>query len=329
MKKISRRVFRFVKLMFKAFGQDNTFQLGASLAYYTIFSIIPLLVVVIAISGIVAGPDAIRGQVFHQLNGLLGPDTAKSLQDILGNAYVSGKGLMATIIGLVTLFIGATGIFNSLKNSLNMMWEIQPRPKNSVVHFFVSRLLSFSFVMGLGFLLIVTFTLNALISGFSGRISHYMPELGEQMLLVVTFILTYTISTLVFACVFKFLPASRIAWRDVLPGALFTSLLFGLGKYILGLYFGSSDPASMFGAAAGLISLLIWTFYTSQAFFLGAEFVYVWCEEHGRPIRPSGDAVRVVLHEVVVDHGHKLEKLTKIEKLQEVKAKEKTGKRTQ
>jgi len=323
MKKPLRHAFRFVKLMFKAFGEDNTFQLGASLAYYTIFSIVPLLVVVIAISGIVAGPDAVRGQVFHQLNGLVGPDTAEALQDILGNAYISGKGWLATVIGLVTLVIGATGIFNSLKNSLNMMWEIQPRPKNSVVHFFVSRLLSFSFVMGLGFLLIVTFTLNALISGFSGKISQNMPELGEELLLVVSFVITYAVSTLVFACVFKFLPAVRIAWRDVLPGALFTSLLFGLGKYILGLYFGSTDPASMFGAAAGLISLLIWTFYSSQAFFLGAEFVYVWCEEHGRPIRPSGDAVRVVRHEVIVDHGHKMEKGTKVEKLKEVKAKDK------
>jgi membrane protein len=316
------RALRFAKLMFKAFAEDNTFDLGASLAYYTIFSIVPLLVVVIAISGIVAGPDAVRGQVFHQLNGLVGADTARSLQDILGNAYISGKGWMATVIGLITLFIGATGIFNSLKNSLNRMWEIQPKPKNSVVHFFVSRLLSFSFVMGLGFLLIVTFTLNALISGFSERLAHYMPELGAQLLPVVSFIVTYSVSTFVFACVFKFLPSARIAWRDVLPGALFTSALFGLGKYILGLYFDSKDPASTFGAAAGLISLLIWTFYSSQTFFLGAEFVYVWCEEHGRPIRPSSDAVRVLRQEVVVDHGHKKEKGTKAEVLDELKRKD-------
>ncbi len=307
MKEIFKKVLHFAKRMISEYGKDNTFDLGASLAYYTIFSIVPLLVVVISISGIVAGPDAVRGQVFGQLSGLVGPETAATLQDMLGAAYVSGKGWMATVIGLVTLFIGATGIFNSLKNSLNRMWEIEPKPKNSVVHFFVSRLLSFSFVMGLGFLLIVTFTLNALVSGFSARLGHYMPELGAQLLQVVSFALMFFVSTMVFAFIFKFLPAVKIAWRDVLPGAVFTTSLFVLGELIIGFYFDNTDPASAFGAAAGLISLLIWTFYSSQTFFFGAEFVYVWCEVHGRPIQPASDAVRVVRQVVKVEDGKKLE----------------------
>lgn len=307
MKEIFKKVLHFAKRMISEYGKDNTFDLGASLAYYTIFSIVPLLVVVISISGIVAGPDAVRGHVFGQLSGLVGPETAATLQDMLGAAYVSGKGWMATVIGLVTLFIGATGIFNSLKNSLNRMWEIEPKPKNSVVHFFVSRLLSFSFVMGLGFLLIVTFTLNALVSGFSARLGHYMPELGAQLLQVVSFALMFFVSTMVFAFIFKFLPAVKIAWRDVLPGAVFTTSLFVLGELIIGFYFDNTDPASAFGAAAGLISLLIWTFYSSQTFFFGAEFVYVWCEVHGRPIQPASDAVRVVRQVVKVEDGKKLE----------------------
>jgi membrane protein len=308
LKKRIHDFLHFAKRILVEYGKDNTFDLGAALAYYTIFSIVPLLLVVISVSGIVAGPDAVRGQVFGQLSGLVGPETAKALQDMLGAAYISGKGWLATVIGLITLFIGATGIFNSLKNSLNRMWEIEPKPKNSVVHFFVSRLLSFSFVMGLGFLLIITFTLNAIVSGFADRLGNRLPELGPVLLQVTSFVITFSISTFVFACIFKFLPAVRIAWRDVLPGAAFTTVLFILGEKIISLYFDTTDPTSSFGAAAGLISLLIWTFYSSQTFFFGAEFVYVWCEVKGRPIQPGTDAVRVVRQIVKLDHGKVVER---------------------
>lgn len=309
LKKRIHDFLHFAKRILVEYGKDNTFDLGAALAYYTIFSIVPLLLVVISVSGIVAGPDAVRGQVFGQLSGLVGPETAQALQDMLGAAYISGKGWLATVIGLITLFIGATGIFNSLKNSLNRMWEIEPKPKNSVVHFFVSRLLSFSFVMGLGFLLIITFTLNAIVSGFADRLGNRLPELGPVLLQVTSFVITFSISTFVFACIFKFLPAVRIAWRDVLPGAAFTTVLFILGEKIISLYFDTTDPTSSFGAAAGLISLLIWTFYSSQTFFFGAEFVYVWCEVKGRPIQPGTDAVRVVRQIVKLDHGKVVERV--------------------
>lgn len=307
MKQTFKNVLHFAKRVVTEYGRDNTFELGAALAYYTIFSIVPLLVVVIAISGIVAGPDAVRGQVFGELSGLVGPDTAKALQDMLGDAYISGKGIMATIIGLVTLVIGATGIFNSLKNSLNRIWEIEPKPKNSVVHFLVSRLLSFSFVMGLGFLLIITFTLNALVRSFSEQLAGVLTELAPVVMELVSFAATFVISAFIFACIFKFLPAVKIAWRDVLPGAAFTTVLFVLGEFIIGIYFDSTDPASTFGAAAGLISLLIWTFYSSQTLFLGAEFIYVWCEVKGRPIQPASDAVRVVRQVVKVEDGKVVE----------------------
>jgi len=169
-------------------------------------------------------------------------------------------------------------------------------------------LLSFSFVMGLGFLLIITFTLNAIVSGFADRLGNRLPELGPVLLQVTSFVITFSISTFVFACIFKFLPTVRIAWRDVLPGAAFTTVLFILGEKIISLYFDTTDPTSSFGAAAGLISLLIWTFYSSQTFFFGAEFVYVWCEVKGRPIQPGTDAVRVVRQIVKLDHGKVVER---------------------
>ncbi|HEX2615927.1 MAG TPA: YihY/virulence factor BrkB family protein, partial [Flavobacteriales bacterium] len=218
-----------------------------------------------------------------------------------------------------TLIVGATGIFNALKNALNRMWEIQPKPKNTVVGFLVSRLLSFSFVMGLGFLLIVTFTLNAAIDGVSDNLARLIPGYAVLLVQIASWVLMFAVSTLVFACVFKYLPSANILWKDVFPGAIFTTAFFILGKYILSLYFDSKDPTSTFGAAAGLVSLLLWTFYSSQTFFLGAEFVYVWCQEKGRPIRPRADAVRVVRQEVTIDHGHVVGKETKSDKLEEVR----------
>ena len=311
------RIWRFTRAMVRAYAHDNTFEMGAALAYYTIFSIVPLLVVIISVSGLIAGPDAIRGQVFADLNGLVGPETAKSLEDILGSAYKSGHGWLATVLGIITLILGASGIFGALKSSLNRMWEIKPKPRNSVVGFVLSRLLSFSFVLGLGFLMVVTFIINALIEGFSDNLERALPELSIVLLAGISTGLSIAVATGVFACLFKYLPDARIAWRDVLPGALFTTSLFGLGRYIIAFYFSASDPTSMYGAAAGLISLLLWTFYSSQTFFLGAEFVYVWAKVHGRPIRPSANAVRVMQQEIVLDHGHVVEKGTKQEMIEQ------------
>jgi membrane protein len=302
--------------MVHAYVHDNTFEMGAALAYYTIFSIVPLLVVIISVSGLIAGPDAIRGQVFGQLNGLVGPATAKALEDILGNAYKSGHGWLATVLGIITLLLGATGIFGALKSSLNRMWEIKPKPRNSVTRFLVSRLLSFSFVLGMGFLMVVSFAINAVIAGFSENLARALPHLSIVLLAGLSSVLSIVVSTGVFACLFKYLPDARIAWRDIWPGALFTTVLFGFGKYIIAFYFSASNPASIFGAAAGLISLLLWTFYSSQIFFLGAEFVYVWAKVHGRPIKPSGNAVRVMQQEVTVEHGHLVEKKTKEEMIE-------------
>lgn len=311
-------IWRFTKAMVKAFAHDNTFEMGAALAYYTIFSIVPLLVVIISVSGLIAGPDAIRGKVFADLNGLVGSETATALEEILGTAYKSGHGWLATVLGIITLVLGASGIFGALKSSLNRMWEIKPKPRNSVVGFLVSRLLSFSFVLGLGFLMVVSFAINAVVEGFSDNLARALPHLSIVLLAGLTTGISVVVATGVFACLFKYLPDARVAWRDVLPGALFTTLLFGLGKYILAFYFTSADPTSMFGAAAGLISLLLWTFYSSQTFFLGAEFVYVWAKVHGRPIKPSANAVRVMQQEVTMDHGHIVEKETKEEKIEHV-----------
>ncbi len=318
-RKVLSDAFRYLKLTFKAFSNDNTFELGAALAYYTIFSIVPLLVVVISITGMIYGPDAAEGRLFGELRDLVGSDSAEALQGMIGDAYVSGKSLVATVIGVVTLFIGATTVFNSLKNSMNRIWGIQPRPKSSILAMLKTRALSFSLVLGMGFLLVVSFAVNALVLGFAERVTKELPGISGYVVTGLTMILTFSFTTAVFATLFRFVADARPRWKDVIPGAMFTTILFGIGKWLIALYFNKAEPASTFGAAAGLISLLLWTAYSSQIFFLGAEFTYVWAQEHGRPIKPTKHAVRVVQQEVVVDKGKVVDKRTKDQELDKVR----------
>lgn len=298
-----RRVWRFTKLVFKAYAEDDTLDLGAALAFYTIFSIMPMLVVVIAVAGILAGPAAAEGQLFDRLTQFVGEDTAKALQGLLGNAHQSGQGIVATVMGLATLIVGATGVFNALKISLNRIWEIQPKPKSTVLGLFFSRLISFSFVLGMGFLMVVSFLLSALVTGFAGKIAELLPGAAGVFVVAASNGVSLLMTVGVFAALFKYLPDAKVSWRDVVPGAILTTLLFIVGKYALTVYFQYSNPASAFGAAASLMSLLLWVYYSSQIFFLGAEFIYVWAREHDRPILPGEEAVQVLKQEVVIDQG--------------------------
>jgi membrane protein len=318
-KRVLTDAVRYMKLTFKAFGNDNTFELGAALAYYTIFSIVPLLVVLISVTGLIYGQDAVEGRLFGELNDLVGSSTAAALEDMLANAQMSGKTIWATIIGLVTLFIGATSVFNSLKNSMNRIWGIQPRPKSSILAMLRSRATAFSLVLGMGFLLVVSFAVNAMVVGFSERLVNILPGITGYLVTALSMLLTFTFTTAVFATLFKYVGDARPMWKDVIPGAMFTTILFGVGKWLIALYFSKAEPASTFGAAAGLITLLLWTAYSSQIYFLGCEFTYVWAQEHDRPIKPTREAVRVVQQEVVVDRGKVVEKRTKDDELEKVR----------
>jgi membrane protein len=308
-------VVRYTRLVVRAYAEDDTLDLGASLAFYTIFSIVPMLVVVIAVAGLLAGPSAAEGQLFSRLTGFVGADTAKALQGLLGNAYESGKGIVATVIGLATLVVGATGVFNALKSSLNRIWEIRPKPRNTLMGLLFGRLLSFSFVLGMGFLMVVSFMLSAAVTAFSGRIAELLPGAAGVIVMASSTGLSLLLTVAVFAALFKYLPDARVAWRDVVPGAALTTLLFIVGRYALTFYFALSDPTSVFGAAASLMSLLLWVYYSSQIFFLGAEFTYVWAREHGRPIVPGPQAVQVVRQEVVIEHGRVVATRSKADEL--------------
>ncbi len=295
---IFQRAWSFTKELVTRYLADDAFNLGAALAYYTVFSFAPLIVVATTVAGYFVGKDDISGRLNDELTDLLGPDAAQSILEIVSNAYSSGDSFWATILSVGTLVFAATGVFANLQISLNKIWEIKPVPSNGILSFLGTRLLSFGFVVGLGFLLMITLVLNALVMGFMDKIAELVPALGPLVLAVTSWVLTTAVTAVIFAVMFRFLPDARARWRDIWVGALFTAILFGLGRILIGFYIGNSDFSSTYGAAGALITLLVWTYYNSQILFLGAEFTATWARRSGNPITPNAHAVRIRVEEV-------------------------------
>lgn len=289
-----QRAWSFTKDLFTNFGKDDAFTLGAALSYYTVFSFAPLLVVAIAVGSFFMGEEAVTGQLYGELEGLLGPDAAEVLQDIISNAYQTGDSWWATALSVATLVFTATTVFATLKTSLNRIWEIEARPASNILGFVFTRLLSFSFVLGLGFLLMTTLVVNALIIGFMDRIAALVPALSAPVLAFTSWVIATLVTAVIFALLFRYLPDARARWKDIWAGAIFTALLFGLGRYLIGFYIGNSNFSSTYGAAGALVTLLVWTYYNSQILFLGAEFTATWAKRRGFPIRPDKNAVRII-----------------------------------
>ncbi|WP_020570981.1 YihY/virulence factor BrkB family protein [Neolewinella persica] len=288
-----KKIFQFTKDLINAYTEDDALNLGAALAYYTVFSFAPMLVVATSVASYFFGQEAINGRLNSELISLLGPNAAQTLSEIISNAYVSGDTLWATAISLGTLLFAATGVFSNLKISLNKIWNIQSTPTNGILAFIFTRLLSFSFVIGMGFLLMTTLIINAFVIGFMDQIASFIPALGPLMLAVTSWFVSTIVTAFIFLLLFRFLPDARARWRDLWAGAIFTALLFGLGRFLIGFYIGNSDFSSTYGAAGALITLLVWTYYNSQILFLGAEFTQVWARWRGNPIVPTKDAVKV------------------------------------
>lgn len=275
-----RNLFNVFKEAAKDFGEDKAPRLGAALAYYTLFSIAPLLLVAIAIAGFVFGEEAARGQIFAQMRGLIGNEGAGALQDMVKSAAKPKTGTMATIVGLATLLFGASGVFGQLKDALNTIWEVEPKKGGGVLHFIKDRFLSLAMVLGVGFLLLVSLVLDAAIAAFGKFAGNRMPG-GEGLWHGVEMVISLCVVTVLFALIFRYLPDIRIAWRDVWLGAGFTALLFVVGKFALGVYLGKKATASSYGAAGSLIVLLLWVYYSAQILFFGAEVTQVYARKHG------------------------------------------------
>jgi membrane protein len=273
------RVLDLIKQTFREFGQDKAPRLGAALAYYTIFSLGPLLLIAVAMAGIFFGQEAARGQISRELSRVLGTAAAESVEQMIESAAKPDAGLIATIIGIVTLLFGATGVVNQLKDALNTIWNVEENKRGGIRGLVLDRLLSMAMVLGIGFLLLVTLVIDAAISGMGAYVSRIVG--GEVLLQAVQLTLSLVLVTVLFAAIFKVLPDLTVAWRDVWMGALFTSVLFVLGKFGIGLYLGKAAVGSSYGAAGSLVILLVWVYWSAQIMFLGAEFTQVYARTYG------------------------------------------------
>jgi membrane protein len=279
---------RLVWAAIKGWSKDNVPRLGASLAYYTLFALSPILVIVIAIAGSVFGAEAVRGQIVGEIDGLIGKQGAEAIQTLLQGAHRDQAGTLAVIVGSITLIIAASGAFLELQHALNTIFRVKTDPKKSgIERLILSRLRSFGLVISIGFLLLVSLLVSAALSALSTRIQH--SELGGPVLLqVINLVVSLAVMTLLFGLIYRVLPDVRLAWRDVWTGAFVTSLLFSIGKFLIGLYLGQSSVASSYGAAGSVVVLLVWVYYSAQVILLGAEFTRVYAEHReGRAPPPN------------------------------------------
>jgi len=289
-----------------AFSNDKAMKMSASLAYYTIFSIAPLLLIVIWLVGffygeLLAGPQDAQAEVFNEFANIFGPETATQIQQIITNISVSDKSGLGIAIGVGTLVVGSTTIFVEIQDSLNRIWGVRPKPKKGWLKMLIDRALSLSMVLGLGFLLIVSLIANGIVVALSSQITKYFPDISVLLVQWVNVGLTFIVITALFAFIFHFLPDARMRFRDVVGGALFTAALFMLGRYLIALYMQFSAPASVYGAAGAIIVLLLWVYYSAAILYFGAEFTKVYALKYGKGVWPSSYAVKVIMTEKEVD----------------------------
>ena len=292
MRKFLATAVDLAKQTFKEYSADKAPRLGAALSYYTVFSLAPVLVLVISIAGLVFGNDAAQGRIVGQLQGLIGREAAQVVQTMLAKASDRGSGIISTVVGFVMLLVGATGVLIELQSAINTVWKVAPRPGGGLKAILHERLLSFGLILSFGFILLVSLLLSALLAGMGGMMSRLIPGW-----VVFGYLLNYAVAlglmTALIATIYKILPDVRIAWRDVWVGALATSILFQIGKFAIGLYVGKASVGSPFGAAGSLAVLLVWVYYSSQIILLGAEFTRVSAMKRGARIEPTAHAVLV------------------------------------
>lgn len=287
-----------LKQTFKEFSQDDCTRMAAALAYYTIFSLPPVLLLVVIVAGALFGEQAVRGELVSQIQGVVGADVADQIQQMIRSAHerlAGSGGVLATLLSIGALLFGATGAFAQLQDALNRAWNVAPDPeRGGIRRFLMKRVISFVMVLGVALLLLVSLLLSSALSGYGEEMTRFLPGgLSQGLLQVLSFVVSFGIITLLFAAIFKVLPDAQITWRDVWVGALATALLFMVGKFLISLYLGRSDTASTFGGAGALALLLLWIYFSSLIFFVGAEFTQVWARHYGRRITPDEDAVHV------------------------------------
>lgn len=301
-KKLSfKGLFGVFKDAFKGFGNDNVTKLSGSLAYYTVFSLGPLLVVIISLCSIFLGREAVEGKIYGQLNTFVGSDTALQLQQIIKNASINGKGNLAAVIGIITLLLGATTVFGDIQDSINKIWGIKPKPKKGWLKMLRNRFLSFSVIASLGFLLLVSLGFSAIIEALMSSFQAKYPDVAVIFVYIINLILTLGITTIIFGVIFKVLPDAQIKWKDIIAGAIATAVLFMLGKFAISFYISKANVGSTYGAAGSIVILLLWVYYSSIILYFGAEFTKAYAVQYGSAIHPNDYAV--TMKQVEVETG--------------------------
>lgn len=299
----AKGVWELIKKTFSSISEDKIAKLSGSLSYYTIFSMGPLLVVIISLCGLFLEREAVEGKVYSVLQGFVGSDTAAQLQQIIKNASIGNKGSIAATVGIITLLIGATSVFAEIQDSINSIWGLKAKPKRGWVKMLQNRFLSFSVIISLGFLLLVSLAITAIVEGIGARLQARFPDVTIVVFYIINLALTLGISTLIFAVIFKVLPDAKIKWKDVFIGALVTAILFMIGKFGISLYISQTKVGSTYGAAGSLVVLIVWIYYSSMILYIGAEFTKAYALAYGSEIHPNDYAVTT--KEVEVEAGNK------------------------
>lgn len=285
-----RTAFALIKQTAVDWSEDDASRLAASLAYYAAISIAPLVLVIISVAGFVFGEDAARGAIMDQVGGLVGYDSAATVESMVEGADKPRTGLFATIVGVAVLLFGASGVFGELQSSMNVIWEVEPKPGGGVWRFIRTRFLSLSMVFGVAFLLMISLVVSAGLTALGDVIAGFVP--GAPIIWqLVGYLASFAIISLLFAMIFKVLPDAKVRFRDVWIGALVTAGLFQLGKFLVGIYIAKADVASGYGAAGSVVVMLLWIYYSAQIFFFGAEFTQAYAKMSGTPIEPTKNAV--------------------------------------
>lgn len=292
--------FKFIQQVIVEYIADNVLKYSASLAYYTTLSLAPMLIIIITVSGWLFGKEAMRGEIYGEIKGMVGSEAALQIQSTIQNIHLSSNTPFATMVSLLILLVGATGIFGEIQDSLNKIWGLKTTSRRIWWKLILDRLISFSIILSLGFVLIVSLALNAVVAAISKKLTVIMGGVGETLIFVMDNILSVIITTIMFATIFKVLPDAKIRWRDVFIGAFITSILFMIGKLAIGFYLGHSNLTSVFGAAGSVIVIMIWVYYSSATLYLGAVFTKVYATDFGGKIYPNDYAVWIKVEEVPV-----------------------------
>ncbi len=313
MRKLSWRGWlSVIKKTFSKFFDDKGMKLSASLAYYTIFSLPALLILIIGLGSVFYGKEAIQGEIFHSINDWIGAKPAAQVQEMLKKTTMEYNSVWATILGVVTLLVGASTIFAEIQDSINIIWGLKPKPNKGLIKLVLNRLLSFSMILVLGFLFLVSLLLNAMLTTFMEKLKSLFNDQIVQFFFIFDYIFVFTVITLLFASIFKVLPDARIKFRDVTTGAMVTAGLFMLGRILIDYYMKNVADLTTYGAAGSIIVILLWVYYTSIILYLGAEFTQVYVTKRGDEIIPYNYAVKLETRITEKDPVTKTKKTKKI-----------------